>query len=139
MTTIAWDGKVLAADTLVTCNGFRTNYAPKIWREGRLLCGGAGSRTIALQFRDWVRGGMAGPCPLQKDIGNVFVIRPDGLGVMWCDDGPFTVGPEPWALGSGEHLALGALEMGADALRAVEVAIKHHTGSGGAITVLTLQ
>lgn len=139
MTTIAWDGKTLAADTLVTSNGFRTGYEAKSWREGRLLLGGAGSRTVSLQFRDWVRGGMKGACPLTKDIGNVFVIRPDGLGVMWCDDGPFIVGPEPWALGAGEHVALGAMEMGASARRAVKAAIKHHTGSGGEITVLKLQ
>lgn len=138
MTTIAWDGKTLAADTLTTCDGVVAGHNTKIWREGRLLIGGAGSRTITLQFRGWVRAGMDGDCPLRKDVGNVFVIAPDGRGVMWCDDGPFEIGPEPWALGSGEKFALGAMAMGADAAKAVQVAMQYDRGSGGAVIALPL-
>lgn len=138
MTTIAWDGKTLAADTLSTCSGIRSAYHAKIWREGRLLIGGAGSRTVTLQFRDWVRTGMKGACPLTKDIGNVFVVTPDGTGVMWCDDGPFHMDNEPWALGSGEQFALGAMAAGKTAEEAVAIAALYDTCTGGDVTALKI-
>ena len=83
MTTIAWDGKTLAADTLVNCNGQLGGYATKIHRERGVLIGGAGSVVIYEKFRDWVRSGMDGDCPLQTNIGNMFVISPDGRAIMW--------------------------------------------------------
>jgi hypothetical protein len=139
LTTIAWDGRTLAADTLTTCNGAFDGYGPKIHIERGVMVGGAGSSAIYERFRDWVRTGMVGDCPLQKDVGNMFVIPPVGHAVMWCDDGPFRIATEKWALGSGENYALGAMEMGATAEQAVRVAMKHDRHSGGEVTVLSLR
>lgn len=138
MTTIAFKDGVLASDTQVTSNGFRVGFASKIWRVGRLLIGGAGSDCYTQKFRDWVRGGMEGDHPILKDIGNVFILRPDGEGVMWCDDGPFLIKEPFWALGSGEQIALGAMHRGATAAEAVETAIAFDTRSGGKVVALAL-
>lgn len=139
MTTIAYRDGVLAADTLSSSSGTVAGYQTKIYRERGLLLGGAGSVAAFERFRDWIRSGMAGDCPLQKDIGNMFVITPDGRCTMWCDDGPFRITADFWALGSGELLALGAMEVGASAAEAVRAAIKHDTRSGGDVTTLRLE
>jgi ATP-dependent protease HslVU (ClpYQ) peptidase subunit len=136
MTTIAWDGHSLAADTLFNSGGQFAGFDAKIHRLGRLLIGCAGSVAVYEQFRDWVKGGMKGECPLKKDIANTFVVTPEGRAVMWCDDGPFRVSTTQWALGSGERYALGAMEMGATAAEAVAAAIRHDLASGGEVMVL---
>lgn len=138
MTTIAYKDGVLAADTLITANGMICGYAKKIWRAGRLLIGGAGSDAVTNTFRDWVKDGMSGDHPLKKDIGNLFIVKPDGLTVMWCDDGPFLMKETFWALGSGEEVAMGAMAAGASARKAVQLACARDTRSGGDVTVLKL-
>lgn len=137
MTTIAFKDGLLAADTLSCWGGYFAGHVTKIHRQGRLRLGGAGSVTVYQQFRDWVRKGMSGECPLKKDIANVFLVLPDGTCVCWSDDGPFTMSTPTWAFGTGEKIAVGAMEMGASAEQAVRIAMRHDMYSGGDVTVLT--
>lgn len=139
MTTIAWDGRTLAADTLVSANGLRDARSTKIWRRGRVLFGATGSSPLAERFRSWVIAGMDGKDPYHgADDGNGLIVTRDSA-VCFGPDGPWSVRRELfYALGSGYPIAMGAMSAGADARRAVEIAIEHDTKSGGPITVLTL-
>lgn len=135
MTTIAFKDNILAADTLATSGGYRCGYHPKAFRVGRLRIGGAGISAYVYAFRHWVIDGMKGDHPLKTDEGNLFIIKPDGSTVCWSNAGPFLM-DGPWALGSGENLALGAMLAGATAEEAVRHAMTIDTCSGGDVTVL---
>jgi hypothetical protein len=138
VTTIAYRDGVLAADTLCTANGLRDDYATKIWRHGKVLIGGAGSRALCLKFRDWVVGGMEDDCPIQdNDDANGILVTPVGV-VCWSASGPWPVSSPFYALGSGYQVAMGAMQVGATAEQAVEAALRWDTGSGGEVHTLSL-
>lgn len=138
MTTIAWDGKTLAADTLATSNGLRDNRTIKIWRHKDALIGACGSQALCERFRGWVIAGMDGESPFEgADNGNGLVVTRQHV-LCFGDNGCWSVAEPFYTLGSGYQLALGALAMGATAKEAVEVAARYDTITGGDITVLTL-
>lgn len=135
MTTIAYRDGMLAADTQTSFSGIRCADQRKIHREGRLLTGFSGTSTNYERFRSWVRDGMSGD--FDSRGGNVFILPPSGPAVIWGDgDYPWREPSEFWALGSGEHLALGAMSAGATAEEAVRIAMRWDNATGGEITVL---
>lgn len=143
MTTIAWDGRTLAADTQSTWRGVRDGHATKIARRGRIFAGSAGNAVICRRLLDWFRAGMIGhPPPAgHKDADSWSTLCIFGLGdlvVTYGPDGWEAVRSGTYALGSGCDFAAGALSAGCDARRAVEIAMLHDTSSGGEITVLTV-
>lgn len=139
MTTIAWDGTTLAADTLATANGLRDNRTIKIWRHGGALIGACGSQALCERFRTWAIAGMEGESPFEgADDGNGLVVTGEGV-LCFGNTGCWRVSEPFYTLGSGYQLALGALAMGATAKQAVEVAAKYDTITGGEITVLSLR
>lgn len=139
MTTVACDGKVMAADGLVT-NGSDIAVefdGRKIWRlpDGSIL--GAAGSTDACEA---VRRFLSGQDEKLDTLADFDAIRmmPDGSGLAYCDKG----GEKPtrctWpaTIGSGGQLALGAMLAGASPKRAVEIACQRDTGSGGKIRTL---
>lgn len=139
MTTIAYRGGILAADSLTTCNGLRDGYRQKIFRVGRVLVGGSGSSAVCLKFRDWVANGMKGDSPFSgAEGGNGLVVSEAGV-VCWSSSGPITVYAPFYSLGSGYEIALGAMDQGASAEEAVRAAIRWDTCSGGNVNVLRLK
>ena len=138
MTIIAYRDSVLAADTLWVGNDTRDGYGPKIERAGSLLVGCSGSVPVSLRFRAWVAAGFDGVNPLEETPdGNGIVVWQGGV-VGWCSRGSWPVSEGFYAIGSGCEFATGAMEMGATAEEAVQVAIKHSTSCGGPINVLRL-
>lgn len=140
MTTIAYRSGILAADSLMTCNGLRDDYRQKIFRVGKVLVGGSGSSATCLKFRDWVAAGMQGESPFSgSDGGNGIVVSEAGL-VCWGSSGPTPIiNSSFYSLGSGYEIALGAMDQGASAEEAVRAAIRWDTRSGGDVTVLHLK
>lgn len=148
MTVVAWDGRTLAADRRLDWAG--TLYAgSKLLRfpDGRLV-GHAGNRTLALELVGWIRrGARRGRRPRPDDdvqaTCSVLVVQLDGSALIWTEswDAPVheLAAGEPCALGSGREFALGAIEAGADAVRAVEIAIARCEGCGDGIDTLTLR
>ncbi len=136
MTTIAWKGREVAADSLITCNGARDGYGTKIHRVGRVIVGGAGGRAVCMRFRDWVKDGMQGASPFTDQDGNGLLVAPGHKPLCFGSTGPFPVELPYYALGSGECWAMAAMALGASAQEAVEFAMQHDVGSGGEITVL---
>jgi 20S proteasome alpha/beta subunit len=134
MTTIAYKGGVMAADSLATCNGMRDSMALKVRRVGPLLIGGAGTAATCERFVDWVRKGMHGLSPWDgNEGGNSFIVLPDDTIVVFGQSGPWRVKSDFYAMGSGEQIALGAMAHGATAEQAVEHAIRFDIHSGGPI------
>ena len=142
MTTIAYRDGVLAADSLVTCGGGADGFVSKARRIDGLLTAASGSTVHAERFFNWLAGGAPGDCPLvglpENSRTNGLVVLPSGRLRVWCHEGSWDFTPLRgfYALGSGTDYAIGAMEMGADAERAVQVATIHDIATGGPITVL---
>ena len=113
----------------------------KISRHGDILIGMTGTHTAAQAVRDWVLQGADKdkfPKDQTDEFTNVWVINRNGTVVKFenspfgilCTDGTF-------AEGSGRDFALGAMAMGADAAKAVEVACVYDIYCGGGIDTLS--
>lgn len=144
MSIIVWDGKRLAADRQWT-SGNLIRTTTKIWRYGDILMGGAGTFWWLEALRNWVLNGMVPAkfpelkCPTDS-VPHFWVINRSGA-VAKFEDSPYplTCNDPFFAEGSGRDFAYGALEMGADAVRAVEIACKYDNMCGGGVDVLTFE
>lgn len=137
MTTIAWDGKMLAADKRSMYGGC-INVVTKIWAVRGCLVGGAGELAFIFPMVEWVAGGrdMAAFPSSQRDKDDwqpVMVIDPGGRCLIY----ERTPHPIMWergfgAIGSGKQYALAAMQCGKSAAEAVQVAslFDHQTGNG---------
>ena len=141
MTTIAYRDGVLAADRLMTGGGARCAEVCKVARSkyGHLAAAAGNASGIA-SLHSWVVAGCDGELPrYEKGTMDGLVIYPTGRVFYW-DGSPALIemfGPF-FAAGSGQEFAFGAMAVGADARRAVEIAIQFDTLSGGRIDVRRL-
>jgi hypothetical protein len=159
MTTIAWDGKTIACDTLAV-NGHITQVPVAKLREsacGRWVYGITGFSAWFDAWIEWHASFVAttanrmtsmdaANCAPKwtggdRDQGNFIAVDlKDGRVWQFGCDLPY---PQecfaPTAWGSGENYAMGAMKAGADARRAVGVAIECDICSGGSVLVVDLQ
>lgn len=143
MTTIAWDGHVLAADSLQTSNGVALWSGKKLARlkDGELV-GTAGVSGYRKQFIAWYEAGAD-----QKDRPDfsggfaAIVITKDGHAVKYEEElSPIEVPEgEKVAIGSGYLWALAAMDHGKSSVLAVEYACKRDLNSGGKVNHLRLE
>jgi hypothetical protein len=148
MTTIAWDGRFLAADTLACSGGYRIpKHADKLalgdgWAYG--CCG----RLVLLQaWVDWHReGARYHHAPARTDGQDAFVAvqrRSSGhppYVEFFTGDMPYpspVAAPDAW--GTGSTYAIGAMLFGAAAPAAVAVAIQADPNSGGVVRYIDTQ
>lgn len=137
MTTIAWDGKTLAADRLLSCGNARYTVA-KIRRldDGRLI-GAAGTDGPAAM--EHVAGNMAAlPEDLKKGETTVCVIHPGGRAEHWNGESRYVVLDPFWAIGSGRDFATAAMHLGKTAAEAVEIAARFDNGTGLGVDTMEL-
>ena len=122
MTTLAFDGKILAADTLVTADGMAFGHAKKIFKlkDGRYFAF-CGSFALELAIIEWLNGGEVPSILDQEGLGGI-VIDKDGKAYEF--NRSFRLYPAciPWAGGSGEQIAMTAMKCGKTAVQAVKVA-----------------
>lgn len=139
MTTIAASRNQMAADQRVT-DGVRRFRGRKIRRIGDVVVGCAGSGPAIAKFLRWLESGKQDDPPKmgKDDELEAIVLTPAGLFIYdtsleaeECLD-PF------YAVGTGAEAALGAMHMGADPRRAVEVAALVDNSTGGPIDVIDL-
>ena len=146
MTVIAWDGTTLAADKQCTNNGYKTTVT-KIYRfdDGRLV-GAASHSHICVAFIEWLRRGGNIPDILksakeEKVAGAGIEILPNGkihryqIGVSSI---PLHFEDKFIAIGSGFEYAVGAMAMGADAIKAVEITSRFSSSCGMGVDSLRL-
>lgn len=138
MTTIAYRAGVLAADSRVTSGDtVVTDSHRKLHRlrDGRIL-GWAGSVEDAERLVHALRKKKDMP-----SLGNIsaLMVQPDGT--VWLYEGNLWVKQARqayYAEGSGSGYALAAMDAGATAKRAVQIAIKRDPSSGGRANTLRL-
>lgn len=138
MTTVATDGKSMAADGLVMDHRdtiVDTEHR-KVHRlaDGRII-GGAGNSADIDAWRAWLESGREGECPIDSDRFVGLILSADGT-VHWVDcKGREMETPVPCACGSGQDYAYGAMAVGASPALAIAAAISRDPYSGGTIIV----
>lgn len=142
MTTIAYRDGVMAADTQI---GQDSMIVPgKAWKIARLpdgsLAGFCGKMVDCAAVLDWLARPET-PAPKVDASLDGLLVTPDGG--LWAIEGPelhrCTFDAPYSAVGSGARYALAAMMTGADARRAVEIAIALDDGSGGDVVSLELR
>jgi len=135
MTTIAWDGKTLAADSQT---GMFKRDAVKIHRLRRGLFGSCGALQDNVAVKEWLDDPDR-PKPSVDDgfhgilIENGKVFSIENKLVLMDEHGQF------FACGSGREYAMAAMHLGCDARAAVSVAGVFDHCTGGEIIALELQ
>lgn len=141
MTTIAWDGRTLAADRCSWSGGCRRSVR-KVFKvtapDGRrYLVAFAGYGNFCLTVLAWMRGRGARPEPREyfeaKDLNQQCAVVIDGKGRVWSLGNELVycrMQERMFATGAGQEFAWGALEAGATAKRAVQIAAKRSDYAG---------
>lgn len=143
MTVLAWDGKTLAADKLC-CFGPTKGTVTKIFRCHHELIGIAGNLSVGMETIDWYRSGAVPadyPAANRTAEGGASLIVIRGDRTAWKYESspfPFKMEGAFVAFGSGDESAMCAMECGADARRAVEVASKYNSTCGNGVDALEL-
>jgi hypothetical protein len=138
VTTIAYRDGVMASDSLITTEtGLRFGECVKIGRApDGTLAGASGPMRAMTLVLGWLQAGAEGNPP-EIDGVDGLVVRPDGSMFSWDGTGLNAFHGKYAAVGSGGRIAFAAMAAGADAVRAVEIAIELDTSSGGKTKVLT--
>lgn len=143
MTTIAWDGKSVAADSMMLAgNGqIRPGSASKIARVGDTVYAITGALALFWPLIHWHSEGAkigAKPGISEKDGASFFVFK---KGKCFCYPADSAYPDElfpPDAWGYGGDFAIGALMAGADARKAVEIACLVNPHTGGSVEIVDL-
>jgi ATP-dependent protease HslVU (ClpYQ) peptidase subunit len=139
VTTIAWDGKRMAADSGVYAGESIVRKMKKIQRmPDGALAGFCGDVEQAVALMDWIRAGTTGRKPLSRDVG-ILLVRPNGH--IWHYDGgrrAHRITAPYYAIGNGADIAHGALFTKRDALNAVRAAAKFSVYTRGPFHMETL-
>jgi ATP-dependent protease HslVU (ClpYQ) peptidase subunit len=140
VTTVAWDGITLAADSQTTLNGKAILLdSRKLCRlsDGRLV-GFAGNTGAQINFEKWLEGEIK---DYPKGEYSAVVINLDGSARCYENenDGGYWEVSAPFARGSGETVALTAMICGKNAVEAVLLATQIDIYTGGPVQYLTLE
>jgi ATP-dependent protease HslVU (ClpYQ) peptidase subunit len=134
MTTIVWDGRILAADRKRVVLGTPTP-ARKVFRVNRsngdrYLVGCAGDLSDCVAFLRWMKsnGEAVKPSPTSFQALVIDAKRR----IWWIDEKLVYIRltEKRWAVGSGADYALGAMVAGKSAIEAVRIASRLDNSSG---------
>lgn len=144
MTTIAWDGKTLAADRrAVRSNLPYTVIKLRRTKDGRFLAG-AGDIGVTIAMLDWLsepsetRAVRPACQDHESDWADILEVFPDARCFVHERRGAFEVLDPFFAIGSGRDFAIAAMALGQNAVGAVELASRFDIGTGNGIDSLTL-
>jgi hypothetical protein len=133
MTTVAWDGKTLAADRQTTDCGAVFRLGSKITPVpgGFIAC--AGKITDIHKLTAWVKAGMRGKPPASEDGVDGVLVK--GGKVYYVESSTFIERDrqEKIATGSGWMWAMAAMDHGKTAAEAVAYACTRDNGTGGGV------
>ena len=139
MTTIAWDGTVLAGDRRIS-SGTVTYSTTKIRRtqDGRLI-GATGDYGVCAALLDWLERGGTRPSGQDSERwASAIEILPDGTCWMHNRDGRWRVEDEFVAIGSGRDYAMAVMALGRSACEGVGIAARFDPGTGNGVDTLPL-
>lgn len=135
MTTVVASREWIAADSMIGSEP--PVSTEKIVRKDGRLFSGAGQWTDVLQVIDYLCGGDE-PDLQERDAVDVVMVADDGI---WVCNGAlvkFRVTDERIAIGSGSAYATGAMDAGADVLRALEIAAQRDPATRGPFRLVRL-
>ena len=136
MTTIAYDGQHMAADSLITQDSYVVGDFMKIVAVPSGFIGLAGDVEDIILVIEWFNDGMDKDKKPEIESVNIIYVTNDGM--VYCMSErliPIPIDP-PFAIGSGQDFALSAMLLGKSAKDAVEFAMTRDTSTGGAIVVV---
>lgn len=144
MTVICWDGRTLAADKRMDCNGYPATVT-KIFRmpDGSLI-GGAGDSDVISALRQWYLDGCnPGAYPDNRGEQGCYatlmvVTAAREVRLYLSSPIPIQMHNQTFAIGSGADYALAVMHLGHSAKKAVEVACALDTGCGNGIDTLRM-
>lgn len=139
MTTIAWDGKTLAADRQLTASGVRyeTTKAHRL-KDGSLFasCGNLENNASVLNF---LNGDSEKPVLDKDDDFDGILVKPDGSAWMLNKKlHAVRIESPRFSTGSGRDFALLAMKLGKTAREAVAIAAELDIWTGMGVTELQL-
>lgn len=143
MTVIAWDGRSIAADKQMMSGDLRVTTTKLKKLPSGAVVAWAGTIDCGLLLAHWFEsGGHIAEWPkfqLDKDRWTILVVA-EADKVFFYEQEPTSIAVEDkfMAWGSGRQFALAAMEHGATAKEAVEVAIKFCTSCGVGVDVIDL-
>lgn len=147
MTTIAYKDGVMAADSRAYAGGatpIGTKVKIRQMEDGTLIGISCNSPGLSEQLFAWFEADMdteLSEVPEVKDISlSILVVSPDGE-VRMALDSIHPVGPieaDFFAIGTGDHFALGAMAAGATAKEAVTIGIELDIWSGAPVRTISL-
>jgi hypothetical protein len=144
MTTVAWDGHVLATDSRI--NGSRSYSGEKIWKlPNGIIFAGGGDRQIVLAVKNYLSllnsERFTEPDPfsyqmptkptLSSDFSGLLVVRKKAYRLEHLIE-PWEV-PARFACGSGCDFATSAMALGMNAIEAVQFAMRFDINTGGEV------
>lgn len=142
MTIVVWDGKVLATDKAAT-DGSLQWETTKAWYIRGTIVSGVGLLSNILECRDWwAEGGEADKYPLCQSTDyycEFLIVQLDGLWRYERMPTAIEHGKVPCAFGSGRAIAFGALAMGANAEKAVEIVNQYSADCGLGVATYALK
>lgn len=143
MTTIAYKDGIVAADSRCTeGDHIMPGKARKLYElpDGSIYTF-TGSVAHGMAMLAALTSGKKKKTP-KWELGDTIavIIRPNGKVLIFEGEGVwFEQTGKMAAWGSGEAYAYGAMEAGADAAKAVRIAIKHDAGSGGPVRTIDVK
>ncbi len=150
MTTIAWDGKILASDSLATSAGMVVSTSEKkIFRPGDdawsinktpvVAFASSGDCGAEFEIADRLKEGITYGTQFSGaiDFTCIFITRESDCFLAFKDAGSeiakISAQDGPYAIGSGGVMAMTAMHLGRNAIEAVEAAICLDVCTGGNI------
>lgn len=141
MTTIAWDGKTLAADKRAV-SGSIIAISNKIIRHEDFLIGRSGAFSETAALLEWFKNGAdVTKFPnRERELKNscLLVIDINGCIYKYLSSSPYplTLPPQKIAIGSGSEIAITAMHLGKTAKEAVLIASELDTHTGNGVDIL---
>ena len=132
MTTIACDGKSIAADSKTDMDGIPDTCRKLLRAKNGDILGFAGDTGSGMKFQKWYDSERVDSCDLGETC--VLVLHPEGSMTLWDSTlFPMKVRRKFFAIGSGAQAAMAVMMSGGTARKAVEVACKLDASSGGPV------
>lgn len=137
MTTIAFDGKTLAADRQMSSDGALYCHVQKIHAVPGGFIAGCGHFAQVHKFIKWHLSGYKGDAPALDNFSGIVIVN--GKVALWEGDAEVPYEPsQVHAIGSGATWALAALDFGKTAEEAVAYAATRDNGTGGGVDAVTI-
>lgn len=141
MTVIAWDGRYVAADSLETFGSCRASKpVVKLQLRGTVLFGLTGTAALLEPMIEWYLAGCKiDDLPKVADDRSRLLVFREGKAHCYTMKVPYPVecyAVDAW--GTAAEVALGAMDAGVSAEKAVEIAIARDVWCGGPVQVVDL-